>query len=389
MTMLTKLPFALISAALLASCSHKPEQVGPAAPEVRVIIITPKDVPVVKEGVATLTGFVNANISPRVSGHIISQNYREGSVVKKGDLLFQLDPRPFEDALAQARAKLSRDEATKAKAEEDQKRFLELFAKGAISAQDLGTAVQNAKTSNADTQADIAAVKDAELNLAYTTITAPIDGVAGFANAQVGDLVNPNSGPLTTVSQVDPIKAIVSSGEQSYTELVTKHPDAAERDSYLTTLDFALLLSNGSSYPHRGKYYAMDRNVDPKTGAIRHEVIFPNPGNILRPGQFGRVRVTVETKQGALVVPQEAVTELQGSYQVAVVEQNNRVAIRPVKMGQRFGELWEVTEGLNPGDKVIVQGLQKARPGSAVAVKSWIPRAEPIALASSDQRKEP
>ena len=386
--MTTKLPFALIFAALLTSCSHKPAQVGPAAPEVLITTITPKDVPVVKECVATLNGFVNANISPRVSGHIISQNYKEGSVVKKGDLLFQLDPRPFEDALAQARAKLSRDEATKAKAEEDQRRFLELFAKGAMSAQDRDTAVQNAKTSNADTQADIAAVKDAALNLAYTTITAPIDGVAGFANAQVGDLVNPNSGPLTTVSQVDPIKAIVSSGEQSYTELVTKHPDAEERDSYLTTLDFALLLSNGSSYPHKGKYYAMDRNLDPRTGAIRHEVTFPNPGNILRPGQFGRVRVTVETKQGALVVPQEAITELQGSYQVAVVDENNKVAIRQVKMGQRFGELWEVTEGLNPGEKVIVQGLQKARPGGTVAVKDWMPPAEPLALASSDHGRE-
>lgn len=367
----------LISVLIVGGCSRKPAPAGPTAPEVLVTTVTPKDVPDVKERVATLDGLVNANISARVSGHIISQNYQEGSVVKKGDLLFQIDPRPFEDALAQAKATLAKARATQAKADADEKRALDLFNKQVISPQERDQAIQAAAAGKADVQADEAAVKNAELNLEYTRITAPIDGVTGFAKAQVGDLVSPTSAPLTAVSQIDPIKAIVNAGEQAFTYFVTKHPDANERAAFLKTLDFELILGNGNVYPRKGRFYALDRSLDEKTGSIRYEVTFPNPGNILRPGQFGRVQFVLEMKKGALVVPQEAVSELQGNYQVVVVDQNNEASIRPVKMGERIGAWWEVVEGLKPGERVVVQGGQKVREGSTVTVKEWTPSPTP------------
>jgi membrane fusion protein (multidrug efflux system) len=229
-------------------------------------------------------------------------------------------------------------------------------------------------------------VEQAELNLGYTKIISPIDGVAGFAINQVGDLVSPTTGPLTTVSQVDPIKAVVTAGEGPFTDFVSRHPDPKERNAYVKTLEFDLILGNGEVYPHKGSFYALDRSLDPRTGSIRYYVTFPNPGNMLRPGQFGNVRFVADMKKGAMVIPQEAVDELQGSYQVAVVDQNNKVSIRPVKMGERIGAMWEVTEGLKPGDKVVVQGLQKAREGSTVTAKDWTP--PPDALVSkSDPAK--
>jgi membrane fusion protein, multidrug efflux system len=365
---------ALLSIGLLAaSCSRKAAPAGPVAPEVLVTTVTPKDVPRILERVATLDGFINANINAQVQGYIVSRDYQEGSLVKKGDLLFQIDPRPFEAALAQAKATLAKDQANLAKADADEKRAMDLFNKKVISDQERDTAIAAAGSSRANVEADEAAVKQAELNLEYARVTAPIDGVAGFANNQVGDLVGPSTGPLTTVSQIDPIKAIVTAGEGPFTDFVSRHPDQKEREAYIKSLDFQLILGNGELYPHKGTFYALDRNLDPKTGSIRYYVTFPNPGNILRPGQFGKVRFVADMKKGAMVVPQEAVTELQGNYQVAVVDQNNKVSIRPVKMGERIDALWEVTEGLKPGDKVVVQGLQKAREGSTVAVKEWTP----------------
>jgi membrane fusion protein, multidrug efflux system len=356
-----------------AGCSRKKASAGPAAPEVLVTTVTPRDVPRVLERVATLDGFVNANINAQVQGYIISRDYQEGSAVKKGDLLFQIDPRPFEAALAQSKATLAKDQANLAKADADEKRAQDLFNKKVISDQERDTAVAAAGSNKASVEADEATVKQAELNLAYAKVTAPIDGISGFANNQVGDLVSPSTGPLTTVSQVDPIKAIVTAGEGPFTDFVSRHPDQKEREVYIKSLQFELILSSGNVYPHTGTFYALDRNLDPKTGSIRYYVTFPNPGNILRPGQFGKVRFVADQKKGAMVVPQEAVNELQGNFQVAVVDQNNKVSIRPVKMGERIDALWEVTEGLKPGDKVVVQGLQKAREGSTVAVKEWTP----------------
>src|SRR5213593_5003161 len=378
----------VICGLLVTGCSRKPAQAPPNAPEVLVTTVTPQDVPRVLERVATLDGFINANINAQVQGYLISRDYQEGSVVKKGDLLFRIDPRPFEDALAQAKGTLAKDQANQVKGDADEKRALDLFKKKVISDQERDTAIAAAGSSRANVEADEAAVKQAELNLGYTKITAPIDGLAGFANNQVGDLVSPTSGPLTTVSQIDPIKALVTAGEGPFTDFVSRHPDPKERDAYVRTLEFELILGNGEMYPHKGKFYALDRSLDPKTGSIRYEVTFPNPGDILRPGQFGNVRFVADMKKGAMVIPQEAVNELQGNFQVAVVDENNKVSIRPVKMGERIGAMWEVTEGLKPGDKVVVQGLQKAREGSTVTAKDWTPPADAL-VSKADQQKKP
>jgi RND family efflux transporter MFP subunit len=377
----------LIVISISIGCSRKAAQTAPPPPEVLVTTVTPRDVPRVLERVATLDGFINANINAQVQGYIVSRDYQEGSVVKKGDLLFQIDPRPFEAALAQAKGTLAKDKANQVKADADEKRAMDLFNKKVISDQERDTATAAADSTRANVEADEAAVKQAEINLGYTKITAPIDGVVGFANNQVGDLVGPSTGPLTTMSQIDPIKAVVTAGEGPFTDFVSRHPDATERQVYIKSLDFELILGNGELYPKKGKFYALDRNLDTKTGSIRYYVTFPNPGNILRPGQFGKVRFVADMKKGAMVVPQEAVTELQGSYQVAVVDQNNKVSIRPVKMGERIGALWEVTDGLKPGDKVVVEGVQKAREGSTVTVKEWTPPADAV-VSKSDQAKE-
>jgi RND family efflux transporter MFP subunit len=378
----------LIYASLATDCSRKQAQTAPPPPEVLVTTVQPRDVPRVLERVATLDGFINANINAQVQGYIVSRDYQEGSVVKNGDLLFKIDPRPFEAALAQAKGTLAKDQANKVKADADKKRAIDLFKKKVISDQERDTAIAAADSSTANVEADQAAVNQAEINLGYTKIVAPIDGVVGFANNQVGDLVGPTTGPLTTMSQIDPIKAVVTAGEGPFTDFVSRHPDAKERNEYVKSLQFELILGNGELYPRKGSFYALDRSLDVKTGSIRYYVTFPNPGNVLRPGQFGNVRFVADMKKGAMVIPQEAVNELQGSYQVAVVGDDNKVSIRPVKMGERIGAMWEVTEGLKPGDRVIVQGLQKAREGSTVAVKDWTPPADAL-VSKTDPQKKP
>src|SRR6201984_771386 len=384
----TVLIIVLVFALLALGCSRKPAQLAPSAPEVLVTTVTPRDVPRVLERVATLDGFINANINAQVQGYIVSRDYQEGSVVKKGDPLFTIDPRPFQAALAQATGTLAKDQANQVKADADKKRAIDLFKKKVISDQERDTAIAAADSSTANVEADKAAVQQAEINLSYTKIIAPIDGMVGFANNQVGDLVGPSTGPLTTMSQIDPIKAVVTAGEGPFTDFVSRHPDPTERNAYIKTLDFKLFLGNGEMYPQTGKFYALDRNLDTKTGSIRYYVTFPNAGNILRPGQFGKVRFVADMKKGAIVVPQEAVNELQGSYQVAVVDQNNKVSIRPVKMGERIGALWEVTDGLKPGDRVVVEGVQKAREGSTVTVKEWAPPKDAL-VSKADQEKKP
>src|SRR5438067_9482300 len=325
--------WALMVVLVVAGCSRKAPQAGPPAPEVLVTTVTPRDVPRVLERVATLDGFINANINAEVQGYIVSRDYQEGGIVKKGDLLFQIDSRPFEAALAQAKGTLAKDKANQVKADADEKRALDLFNRKVISDQERDTAIAAAGSSRANVEADEASVKQAVLNLGYTRVISPIDGVAAIATAQVGDLVGPTTGTLTTVSQLDPIKAVVTAGEAPFTDFVTRHPDPAERAEYVKTLQFELILGNGNVYPQKGKFYALDRSLDIRTGSIRYEVTFPNPENGLRPGQFGKVRFVADMKKGALVIPQEAVSELQGSYQVVVVDQNNKVSIRPVKMG--------------------------------------------------------
>lgn len=376
----------LIAVSFWNGCSRKPATTDPAPAEVLVTTVEPHDVPRVLERVATLDGFINANINAQVQGYITSRAYTEGSVVKVGDLLFQIDPRPFEAALAQAKGTLAKDKANQVKADADEKRALDLFEKQVISDSERDTAIAAAQAGRANIDADQAAVQQAQLNLGYTKIIAPIEGVAGFAKAQVGDLVSPTSGPLTTVSQIDPIKAIVTTGEGPFTDFVSRHPDPKERDAYVKSLQFDLILGNGEVYPQKGKFYALDRSLDPRTGSIQYQVTFPNPGNMLRPGQFGKVRFVADMKKGAMVIPQEAVNDLQGSDQVAVVGKDNRVSIRPVTMGERIGAMWEVKEGLKPGDRVVVQGIQKAREGALVTVKEWTAPSDAL-VSKSDQAK--
>jgi RND family efflux transporter MFP subunit len=382
-----------LTAALLlgmsSGCSRKAEQVAPPLPEVLVTTVTPRDMPVVHEAVATLEGFVTANINAQVQGYIISRDYKEGSVVKKGDLLFQIDPRPFQAALDQAKGNLAVAQSNQTKADADVKRAIKLFQEKVISDQERDTYINSANSTKANVQAAEAAVRTAEINLGYTKITAPIDGIAGIASAHVGDLVGPGTGPLTSISQVDPIKAVVNVGEQSFTEFITDHPDPDERERYLQGLQFDLFLADGSQYPHKGKFYAEDRNLDTKTGAIRMEVSFSNPGNRLRPGQFGKVRAAVKVAKGALVIPEPAVTELQGNRLVAVVDDANRIAMRPVKLGERSSGMWQVIDGVKPGEKVVVQGLMKVPPGSTVTVKEWTPPAGKVASTEASPAKEP
>jgi RND family efflux transporter MFP subunit len=381
---------AVLVIVLFGGCSRKAPQAGPAAPEVQVTTVQPRDVPRVLERVATLDGFINANINAQVQGYIVSRDYKEGSIVKKGDLLFQIDPRPFEAALAQAKGTLAKDQANSAKADADQKRAIDLFNKKVISDQERDTAIAAAGSSKANVEADEAAVKQAELNLGYTKIIAPIDGLAGFANNQVGDLVGPASTtPLTTVSQIDPIKANVTVGESAFTDFFARYPDTVKRDALLKSIDFDLILGDGKVYPRKGKFYALDRNLDPKTGSIHYYVTFPNPDAMLRPGQYGKVRFVPDSVENALVVPQEAVTELQGNFQVAVVDQSNKVSIRPVKTGEKIGAMWQITDGLKAGDKVVVEGVQKAREGSTVTVKEWTPPAQSSAPIQSASPQKP
>jgi len=382
-----------IAAALLlgitSGCSRKAEQVAPPPPEVLVTTVTPRDVPVVHEAVATLEGFITANINAQVQGYIISRDYKEGSVVKKGDLLFQIDTRPFQAALDQAKGNLAIAQANFTKADADVKRAMNLFREKVISDQERDTYINSASSTKANIQAAEAAVRTAEINLGYTKIIAPIDGIVGIATAHVGDLVGPGTGPLTSISQVDPIKAVINVGEQSFTEFITDHPDPDERERYLQGLQFDLFLADGSQYPHKGKFYAEDRNLDTKTGAIRMEVSFSNPGNRLRPGQFGKVRAAVKVAKGAMMIPEPAVTELQGNRLVAVVDGGNKIAMRPVKLGERSAGMWQVIDGVKPGEKVVVQGLMKVPPGSTVTVKEWTPPAEKVGSTDSPPAKDP
>jgi len=382
-----------IAAALLlgiaSGCSRKAEQVAPPPPEVLVTTVTPRDMPVVHEAVATLEGFVTANINAQVQGYIISRDYKEGSVVKKGDLLFQIDPRPFQAALDQAKGNLAIAQANFTKADADVKRAMNLFREKVISDQERDTYINSASSTKANIQAAEAAVRTAEINLGYTKIIAPIDGIVGIATAHVGDLVGPGTGALTTISQVDPIKAAINVGEQSFTEFITDHPDPDERERYLQGLEFDLHLADGNPYPHKGKFYAEDRNLDTKTGSIRMEISFSNPGNRLRPGQFGKVRAAVKVAKNALVIPEQAVTELQGNRLVAVVDGGNKIAMRPIKLGERSAGMWQVIDGVKPGEKVVVQGLMKVPPGSTVTVKQWTPPAEKVASTEAPPAKNP
>jgi len=424
-----------------AGRSNKPVQAAPRPLDVEVVQVEQNDVPVYSEWIGTTEGMVNADIKAQVTGYLLRQNYQEGSFVKKGQLLFEIDPRPFQaildqtngqvaqfqgqleqansqvlqaeaqvaqanSQLLQSQAQLAQARANQVKTQLDVNKYAPLAEQKAVTQQELDNAVQGnvvakaqveaasagvetaraqlraanaqigtAKAAIATAKGQIenarAAMRTAELNLSFTRIISPIDGIAGIAQAQVGNLISTTSPPLTTVSTVDPIKVFFTLSEQQYLAFNKRNLIEARRGASVAQIQLQLILADGTNYPESGSFFFADRQVDQKTGAIRLAGIFPNPGNVLRPGQYGRVRAVTATKTGALLVPQRAVSELQGSYQVAVVGGDNKIEMRTVKVGERSGQQWIIEEGLKAGEIVVVEGTQKIKPGAVVNPKPY------------------
>jgi RND family efflux transporter MFP subunit len=352
-----------------------------ALPVVMVAQVEQKDVELYTEWIGTLAGEVNANVQAQVAGYLLRRDYQEGSSVRKGQLLFQIDPRPFQAALdqangqlAQAIAQLANAEAVQGRTELDVERYTPLAKLQAASQQDLDNANQNNLAAQATVATDKAQIKSAEaavetakLNLGFTQISSPVNGIADVSRAQVGDLVSSSSGTLTTVSTVDPIRDYFTVSEQDY--LLLKQQFSGS-DGQRWKLQ--LILADGTTYSHEGVFYFAGRAVDQNTGSIQLAALFPNPGNVLRPGQYAKVRGVVRTQKGALLIPQAAVTDLQGSYQVDVVGGDDKISIRSVKVGNRVGTKWIIQEGLKPGERVVAQGQQTLRPGTTVQPKPFV-----------------
>ena len=341
--------------------------VPPPETEVLVRPVLQQDVPIISEWIGTLDGSVNAAIRPKVEGYLRRQLYKEGQYVKPGDPLFEIDPRQFRAALEQASGALGQAEAQLAKATRDVERFTPLVAERAISQQELDDALSAQRNAKAAVDSARAVVAQASLNLGWTKVASPIDGIVGIAKAQVGDLVNTQT-LMTTVSTVDPIQVNYGISEREYMRFAQR----INRPNYATTRQGPLLdlvLDDGSIFPQKGQAVLVDREVNQKTGTMTIKGIFPNPGNILRPGQYGKVRAALEVKTGALLVPQRAVTELQGGFRVAVVGADGKADIRPVEPGERVGTLWIIDKGLKAGENVVVAGLQFVRPGMTVKAR--------------------
>ena len=432
---------AVIGVFILAGRSSKPAQAAPRPLDVEVVRVEQKDVPVYSEWIGTTEGMVNADIKAQVAGYLLRQNYQEGSFVKKGQLLFEIDPRPFQAILdqangqvaqfqgqleqansqvtqaeaqvaqassqvLQAQAQLAQAQANQVKTQLDVNKYAPLAEQKAVTQQELDNAVQGNVVAKAQVEAARAgvetaraqlraanaqigtakaaintakgqienaqaALRTAQLNLSFTSIISPIDGIAGIAQAQVGNLISTTSAPLTTVSTVDPIKVFFTLSEQQYLNFTKRSLIEARRGASVARIELELILSDGTTYPEKGSFFFADRQVDQKTGAIRMAGIFPNPGNVLRPGQYGRVRAVTATRTDALLVPQRAVSELQGSYQVAVVGGDNKIEMRAVKVGERSGSEWVIEEGLKAGEIVVVEGTQKIKPGAVVNPKTY------------------
>src|SRR5216684_6813990 len=336
-------------------------------PDVAVAQVEEKDVPIYGEWIGTLDGFVNADVRAQVTGYLLQQNYQEGALVSKGQLLFEIDPRPFQAALdqaegqlAQATAQFANAEAVQVRTQLDVERYIPLAKEQAASQQDLDNATQNnlaAKATVATAEAQIktaeAAVETAKLNMGFTRLTAPISGIAGQAQLQVGALVSTSGTAVTTVSTLDPIRDYFTVSEQDYLQL-QKQFSGSDKQRW----KLQLILADGSIYPREGVFYFAGRAVDQNTGAIQLAALFPNPGNLLRPGQYGKVRAVVQIQRGALLVPQAAVSDLQGSYQVNVVGGDDKIAVRSVKVGDRVGTMWIIRDGLKAGERVVAQGQQ-------------------------------
>jgi membrane fusion protein (multidrug efflux system) len=363
----------LASAALLlgAGCGKKEEAAPPAPPTVEVTTVIQKDVPIYREWIGSLDGDVNAVIRPQVTGYLVKQHYTEGDWVKKGQLLFQIDPRTFEAAVDQAQGMRAQQRALYQTAKANLARVKPLAAKNALSQKDLDDTTGAELSAKASLEAAEASLQTAKLNLSFTRITSPIDGIAGIAKAQIGDLLSPSMATeLTTVSTVDPIKVYFNISEREYLPLARA---VIANDGKRQVVPLELILVDGSAYPHNGEFSLLDRQVDPTTGTFKGAAVFPNPDRLLRPGQYGRIRATMSVQKGALLVPQRAVTEIQGKYLLAVVGADNKVAIRPVTVGERIGSDWIIASGLQPGEKVIAEGTQKVKDGSMVNPKPFEP----------------
>ena len=361
-----------------------------STPDVEVVQVQKEDVPIYAEWIGTLDGLVNADVRAQVTGYLLKQGYQEGAFVKQGQLLFQIDPRPFQAALdqvqgqlAQAHAALANAQAVQRRTELDVERYTPLAEQQAASQQDLDNSVQNnlaakatVETAKAQIKTYEAAVETAKINLDFTRLVAPIDGIAGQAQLQVGALVTPGSGIVTSVSTVDPIKVYFTVGEPQYLAWRQRFPTEISRLQADKELRLQLILADGSIYPHEGKFYFADRQVDQSTGAIRIAGIFPNPNNILRPGGYGKVRAVIRKQPGALLVPQRAVSELQGGYQIAVVGSDNKVDVRTVMVGDRVDNRWIVTSGLNAGESIVAEGVQRMRTGVRVNPKPFAAEAK-------------
>jgi RND family efflux transporter MFP subunit len=365
-----RIVLAAVAMVWVSGCKRK-VHAPPPPPAVAVAVVTQADVPVYHEWIGSLDGLVNAQIRAQVTGYLIQQGYREGNPVKKGDLLFQIDPRPFQAALDQAKGVLAQAEARFGKTELDVKRYAPLVKDKAISQQEYDDAVQANLEAKAAVVSARAQAEQAQLNLEFTKITSPIDGIASIAKAQLGDLVGPATGELTTVSTIDPIKVYYNVTEQAYINFTKMFSTETDRIERLKQLDIDLILTDGTVYPLKGRIFAADRQIGLTTGALRVEALFSNPGYALRPGEFARVRVKLDLKHDSLLVPQRAVSELQGSYQVAVVDQDNKIHIQPVRVGERTGNLWIIEEGLSAGQRVVVEGLQKVREGMTVTTTEF------------------
>jgi membrane fusion protein, multidrug efflux system len=383
-------------------CEKKQAVAAAGPPDVEVAEVVQRDVPISMEWVGTLDGLVNAQIHAEVAGYLIKQNYTNGAFVRKGATLFQIDPRPFQAALsqskgdleqakgqlAQAQGELQKSQAVLGKTALDVKRYTPLAKENAISQQELDDAIQANLAAQAQVEANKAAieaakakilageagVETAKLNLSFTTITSPIDGVASIATAQVGDLVNPQSGTLTTVSTVNPILVNFSPSEAQYLNTAAQlGASPGAEDVAIKRLRFQLLLANGQTYPEKGQIYAINREVSAGTGTILVQCAFPNHDNILRPGGFARLNTVVKVQRAAMLVPQVAVTDIQGNYLVAVVGADNKVSIRPVKAGAKKGTMWVIDDGLNPGERVVAEGVQRVKEGMLVNPKPYSP----------------
>ena len=369
------LPKALALAVMISvlGCEKKVAETGPPAPpEVLVTQVISADVPVIREWVGTLDGSENADIRARVTGYLQKRDYQEGSFVKEGDLLFEIDPRPFEAALAQAKSELDQVQATQAATQADFERSQDLYNKKVISVQEYENKRQLNQAQVAKSEALQAAAQTSKLNLDYTKISAPVDGIAGLSKANIGDLVGTGSEvTLTTVSKIDPIRLYFPINEQDYKKHASALQKGMQKPEAEREASVELVFADGTVYPQKGKVSFVDRQVDPTTGTILVAANFPNPDHSLRPGQFAKASAAIEKISDALLVPERALSELQGSYQVGVIDDNGKAEIRPIKIGPRYNHQVVVTEGLKKGETIIVEGLQNVRPGMNVNAKPY------------------